>query len=753
MTKIDCKFVHIIGARGSGEEYGAKLKSVRMFFAKMQSRIEGKVSFSTYELGSSEGYKGHSYPAVKVNENETFGNGLGAMLSGGYAFKYGESVKEGILELRAYMNDVANSCPDARFVLMGYSQGAQLIGQALFWDLSKDIKDKILFVSLFGDPKLYLPEGEGLNPPACRGEQFSNWRRTVPDCRTNSGSLDARKPYITQDMQDKVGLWCNDNDWICGSSKWPLRNSGHEQYTDEYGPINDAAREATIKVNKHFKSSGNVAFKNGIVFLSKLDRPREGQDVILILDRTADSEITYNFRIRSMLSLAEKQWDLGGRFGLVTLCPNTSDPRRSNNVINFLERGPNPQYGYMTGLEVFDMLKVNYSYCGTIRPSSYNYAATVTVAIDAPRWRNGVEKAIIFPSTYDVSNVSDPTLLNYIKKRAIEIDPVNIYTVSPSGSPAGLFEDISDATGGRSITYNEAQTTAEQATQQASDIVVNRPIVRSSLGSFSAEIGKPVVLSVWSSLDEVDDHITYRWDYNADGVWDNTTTQPFGVTTFSSTGDKLVHVEVTGSDGSRASTVVPVTVGQPQIEQDTADLTPPSDVHYTVLETKDGKSTIRLEWKPFSTAYRYMLSIDGIHEGWLDNTRTSIDLRDIDRTQEVMIGLQAYDQNLLFGNRVNVVVPVLPTKSLSVPQPLSDLPTEQKPQQSPESIRPSGILDLDADAPELTPFMRAQSRDKDGQAAPSNHDSIQWFLCATLLVLALLSLVYFYRQRSSGLHK
>lgn len=189
MTKIDCKFVHIIGARGSGEEYGAKLKSVRMFFAKMQNRIEGKVSFSTYELGSSEGYKGHSYPAVKVNENETFGNGLGAMLSGGYAFKYGESVKEGTLELRDYMNDVANSCPDARFILMGYSQGAQLMGQALFWDLSKDLKDKILFVALFGDPKLYLPEGEGLNPPACRGEQFSNWRRTVPDCRTNSGSL------------------------------------------------------------------------------------------------------------------------------------------------------------------------------------------------------------------------------------------------------------------------------------------------------------------------------------------------------------------------------------------------------------------------------------------------------------------------------------------------------------------------------------------------------------------------------------
>jgi hypothetical protein len=271
---------------------------------------------------------------------------------------------------------------------------------------------------------------------------------------------------------------------------------------------------------------------------------------------------------------------------------------------------------------------------------------------------------------------------------------------------------------------------------------------------FSAKVGEPIVLSVWSSLDEVDDHITYRWDYNADGVWDATTTQPFGVTTFSSVGDKIVHVEVTGSDGSRTSTVVPVVVSQPEPQpQGTTDLTPPTDVHYTILETRDNKSTIRLEWKPQSTVYRYMLSIDGVHEGWLDNTRTSIDLLDIDRTREVTIELQAYDQNLVFGDRAGIIVPPLPIEQTPQPQAFSAQTPEQNHRQLSEAVHSSGPLSPSTDNPEQTPFMRAQSRDKDGQPTSPNRDFIGWIVYAVILILMLLSLVHFYQHRSSHLHK
>lgn len=756
-SKISCEKVYIIAARGSGQTPAQKDKEVITFLGKMKERLQGKVSFSTYELGADGGYKGHSYPAVKVDGGEVFGNGLGAMLSAGYGFKYGDSVKEGILELQDYINDVANDCPDARFVLMGYSQGAQLMGQALFWDLPKKVKDRVLFVALFGDPKLYLPEGEGVDAPACRGEQFSNWRRTVPDCRTSSGALDARTPYITEDMQDKVGLWCNDNDWICGSSKWALGNSGHVQYTDDNGPIDAATREATIKINKHFKSSGNVAFKNGIIFLSKLDRPREGQDLVVIVDRNDENELRFSLRMQAVMKLANTYWDNGGRFGIVTMCHRPSFDNPSKNasfyLTGLLERGSNPGYVYWTGNEALAHFQHEFGqYCGSENARDFDYGVVMTVALDSSKWRSGVEKAILFSSNHTPGDITDPALKSYIKKRALEIDPVNVYTVSSGGSPAGLFEDISDATGGRSLFYDETQTTAEQAITQASDMIADRPIVRPSLGSFSAKVGEPIVLSVWSSLDEIDDHLTYRWDYNADGVWDDTTTQPFGVTTFPSPGDKIVHVEITGSDGSRASTVVPVVVTEPEPES-TADLTPPTDVYYTVLETKDTKSTIRLEWQPRSTVYRYMLSIDGVHEGWLDNTRTSIDLLDIDRTREVTIELQAYDQNLIFGDRAGVVVPPLPVEQAPQPRMSSTQIPEQQPQGSSQAVQPSVVFGSQTTDPEPTPFMLAQSRDKASHPASSSTDMTWWIVGLSVLLLALVSLVYFHRKRATTLHE
>ena len=51
-------------------------------------------------------------------------------------------------------------------------QGAQVIGQALP-NISSGVKNKIVFNMLFSDPKLYLPEGEGIFPPACRNEKLS----------------------------------------------------------------------------------------------------------------------------------------------------------------------------------------------------------------------------------------------------------------------------------------------------------------------------------------------------------------------------------------------------------------------------------------------------------------------------------------------------------------------------------------------------------------------------------------------------
>ena len=55
----------------------------------------------------------------------------------------------------------------------------------------------------------------------------------APNCSTYKGSLGARNPYVPAKLNGKYGLWCNKDDYICGSSRRLTKNSGHLQYAEK----------------------------------------------------------------------------------------------------------------------------------------------------------------------------------------------------------------------------------------------------------------------------------------------------------------------------------------------------------------------------------------------------------------------------------------------------------------------------------------------------------------------------------------
>ena len=83
------------------------------------------------------------------------------------------------------------SCPGTKYVVGGYSQGAMVVSKAL----GSLNADRIIYAATFGDPKIYLPEGKGILPAACRGENLSDYRMYVPDCQAYKGLLGAYVPY------------------------------------------------------------------------------------------------------------------------------------------------------------------------------------------------------------------------------------------------------------------------------------------------------------------------------------------------------------------------------------------------------------------------------------------------------------------------------------------------------------------------------------------------------------------------------
>ena len=151
------------------------------------------------------------YPAIDVNNPIRL---IGAFVSAGKAYEFGKSVSAGVASLQELYRTRHAECPEMKFILVGYSQGAMVVSQALSAFNADDVK----FVMMLGDPNTYLPEGEGLFPKACNGGMLSQYRTYAPNCRTYEGVLGGRKPYELTALSGKYSLWCNRDDYICGSS-------------------------------------------------------------------------------------------------------------------------------------------------------------------------------------------------------------------------------------------------------------------------------------------------------------------------------------------------------------------------------------------------------------------------------------------------------------------------------------------------------------------------------------------------------
>lgn len=107
-----CSDVRIIGVSGSGQTgYGEQVETV-------VSPLLRNIA----DTGRSATARALDYPAISVSES------FGLVLLNG---EYDESVQAGAQSLRLAIDEISTSCPDTQIVLVGYSQGAQVIKVAM----------------------------------------------------------------------------------------------------------------------------------------------------------------------------------------------------------------------------------------------------------------------------------------------------------------------------------------------------------------------------------------------------------------------------------------------------------------------------------------------------------------------------------------------------------------------------------------------------------------------------------------------
>lgn len=641
-----CSDVQIVFARGSGQGPGEG--EYQRFIEKISETInQSIVTVRSYELGT-ESYGSFKYPAVSVADVSN-GNAVGAKLSAGMANDYGESVKQGVNELHLYMLKRVTKCPNIKFILGGYSQGAQVMGQAMI-DMPERVRPNIVFTGLFGDPKLYLPEGEGINPPACRGKDYSPWRRVVEECATDNGSLSARKPYLPVYALPSTGLWCNAHDFVCGSSKFAWDKEGHGTYAKHGGAIDEAANEAAMRLRATLPPSNQYA-----VFVNQMyASAKYGLDLVIV----ADFNMSDTSRAAEMKAAIGESLDrvaqLGGRMALTLY----SSDSYGNGNYSIQQNAMDTGYGFvsapqqtLTRLDAWQPVPLSGG------GDTFYYIATAET-IDFLDWGSGRAKAIVLLTERDLSSADQVhhDLREYIRRRALEIDPVNVYPVVTSEHEAGAAA-FADATGGRAYTFDIAAGSLAGALESVTTELIERPVVIFSNTEYLAKPGETVRFDVSRSYAYDSSIDAYDWDFNGDGVWDRQTSEPFAEYVYEAAYDGLVHARAHAANGMMGTMTAEVKVAY---DDAATVVTPPSPTGVNAAEQGDG-SEVLLSWERAADASDQLVSIDGVTIGRLTHDVRSITIEDLDRTQGVTIGVRSIDQNGAVSEESGVVLAAIST--------------------------------------------------------------------------------------------
>lgn len=403
-----CPNLRVVFARGSG---GERWKDAN--YLAYKTAIESKLETT----GLSYEFIDLDYPAVGIGVDK-LDTTLGALVGSGEAYEFGKSVKQGVKNLDKLINN--DGCPTTKYVLGGYSQGAMVLSRAI--STAGFNADKLIYAATFGDPKLYLPEGAGAMPAACRGENLSDYRMYVPECHAYKGLLGANAPYEPSVFTGKVGAWCNKRDVMC-SSRLSVRDHVGYVADDLY---EDASKVIFDKICTEFGLTNTITSPH---------------DTAILIDSTGSmSGLIAQYKAEA-LKLAERTLAAGGRVALYDY-RDYQEGYKARQRCNFES----------CTIEAFTAgLNAITADGGGDTPESL-LASSIQVMQEL-EWKRGAVKSVVVLTDagyhdpdYDLGGTTRLDVVRLSK----QIDPVNFYVITTAGK-VGAYETLATETGGRVV--------------------------------------------------------------------------------------------------------------------------------------------------------------------------------------------------------------------------------------------------------------------------------------------------------------
>jgi hypothetical protein len=148
---------------------------------------------------------------------------------------------------------------------------------------------------------------------------------------------------------------------------------------------------------------------------------------------------------------------------------------------------------------------------------------------------------------------------------------------------------------------------------------------------------------------------TYEWDFDGDGSYDASTTEPICKHTYMDEFEGELALRVSNPVGSRHVLRIPVHVSTKPYHQ---RLAPPNNVQAEALSTVNGVSEIKVTWESEDPAAdSWAIAINGMPVGRIEKAARSVTVSDIQRKEDVLVGVFGMTADMQVGLRAGTTLP------------------------------------------------------------------------------------------------
>lgn len=514
-----CTDVEVVGLRGSSEEYLSSQHGMGSLLGPVADTIatdlSGAVTFSAYGL---------PYPASEASAS--------TVLDGDYF----DSKDAGSEMLHEYLLERAVQCPATKFVVMGYSQGAHAAGDQLARE-GKFITDRIAAFVMFGDP------------------------RFNPEASYALGTFDSRDhglagPRSTSDFAtwgSRVYSFCHQNDMICQGLGFGHGTDAHSQagYVSDYADL----------------VAGLVRHRLGLPQL-----PRVPLDLAFVVDSTGSMWSSIDGVREAASSIVDKLEEKGGdyRIGLVDYKDTDQGDPYAARVDVDLGASGSAFRDALNALEVDG---------GGDYPEAV--FSGLMKAFTGLSWRAPTRKAVILMGDApgkDPEPITGYTLASVLAAAhaLVPAGPagqpgatdamdsagsgdVAVYPLAVGFGPLETFEPLAEGTDGQLFVASNPSTVSEEVLNAVDTAAGPVELTLSSITPTRPGIPVPFNASAAYPGGEV---IEYAWDFDGDGVVDETTAAGQVAHIYPEPLEGVANVTAVADDGHEMSASTPVVISE-----------------------------------------------------------------------------------------------------------------------------------------------------------------------------------------------